>query len=242
MRVKIVGSAIQSIHQKVVAAGLEPVEEAPDVIVTHGGDGTLIGAERAFPRIPKLGLRREDTCIKCPEHQDDVVLRQLKARALEEHRLMLLEGSLGPVKLSAMNDIIVRNADARTAVRFTVSLNRQRVTEEMIGDGLVACTPFGSSAYFRSITRTVIRTGIGLAFNNCSDLLNHLVIREDEAITIDVTRGPATLAADNDYQTHAVRTGDRIEIRLANETARVLAIDTLRCADCRYVHAPRRRY
>ena len=242
MKIKIVGEDADVFRDRALEHGFTIVEDEPDVVVAYGGDGCLIGAERESPRIPKLGIRRHDTCIKCPKHKDEVVLENLLAGRLEEECLMLLEGTWGGSRLSAMNDIIIRNADARTAVRFLVSLNGERVTEEMIGDGLVACTPFGSSAYFRSITRTVIRVGIGLAFNNCTDLLNHLVIGEDEEVAIDITRGPATLAADNDFSTHTVTTGDCLVIRKGEEVARVLAIDTLRCPACRYVHAPRRRY
>ena len=242
MRIQIVGEDGEFFREKAVSFGFDLVEENPDLIVAYGGDGSLIGAEREHPRIPKLGIRRHDTCIKCKDHQDEVVLEKLRRGDLESQDLMLLESVGAGARLCAMNDIIMRNADARTAVRFVVSLNGRPVTEEMIGDGLVACTPFGSSAYFRSITRMVIRAGIGLAFNNCTDLLNHLVINEDEEIGIDITRGSATLAADNDASSCSVNTGDTILIRRASESALVLAIDTLRCAACRYVHAPRRRY
>jgi NAD+ kinase len=242
MKLLVVGRDREVFFELARARGLELVEESPDVLVAYGGDGALIGAEREFPRVPKMGIRDHATCIKCPEHQDALVLDRLVTGTLDEQELMLIEGRMNGRTLRAMNDIIIRNADARTAVRFFVSLNGRRVTEEMIGDGLVACTPFGSSAYFRSITRMVIRVGIGLAFNNCTDLFNHLVIGEDEEAMIEITRGPGTLAADNDDETIEMATGDRLIIRRSPDVARVIAIDTLRCADCRYVHAPRRRY
>ena len=155
---------------------------------------------------------------------------------------MKLEARVNGSQASAVNDIILRNADPRTAVRFYVALNGQPVTEELIADGLVICTPFGSSAYFRSITRTVIRTGIGVAFNNCTDLLNHLVVGENEALDVQLSRGSATLAADNDPRTFALEGGQSVAIQRSQSPFRVLGVETLRCADCRYVHAPRRRY
>jgi len=242
MRIQVVGRDSDHFCEKARTAGFEVVTEAPDLIVAYGGDGSLIGAERKYPGILKLPIRERDTCIKCEEHQDELMLEKLRSRALEEHSLMLIECVKDGIQLRAMNDIIVRNADPRAAVRFRVRLNGRRVTEEMIGDGLVACTPFGSSAYFRSITRTVIRVGIGLAFNNCTDLLNHLVIADNEEISIEFTRGPGRLAADNDARTSTIGDGDVIVIRRGSSDARILAIDTLRCAACRYVHAPRRRY
>jgi hypothetical protein len=242
VRVKLMGHEIGSFPDEVRAAGFELVEDRPDVVIAYGGDGTFIGSERQFPGIPKVGIRREDTTIKCAAHRNDVVLARLMADRLEETQLLKLEATFNGTRLCAVNDVILRNSDPRTAVRFRVHLNGRRVTEEMIADGLVACTPFGSSAYFRSITRTMIRTGIGLAFNNCTDLLNHLVIGENEKIVVAFARGPATLVADNDPAKYDIEDGDEVHIRRAEETFRVLGVDTLRCAECRYVHAPRRRY
>ena len=221
---------------------MDIVDEAPDVIIAYGGDGTFIGAERFFPGVPKVGIRREETTIKCGAHDNAVVLGRLAADALEETKLMKLHAEFNDTEITAVNDVILRNTDPRAAVRFCVELNGRRVTEELIADGLVVCTPFGSSAYFRSITRTVIRTGIGVAFNNCTDLLNHLVVGEDEILRVRLARGPATLAADNDPVTFAIDDGQTVDIRQADEPFRVLGVDTLRCAECRYVHAPRRRY
>ena len=39
-----------------------------------------------------------------------------------------------------------------------------------------------------------------------------------------------------------LESGDRLRIRRCPDVARILAVSTLRCMDCRYAHAPRRRY
>ena len=85
-----------------------------------------------------------------------------------------------------LNDILLRNSDIRSTVRFSVTVNSEPLTDEVIGDGLVVATPFGSSAYFRSISNTTFRTGIGIAFNNCTDFGNHVVLRpEDRLVNFD---------------------------------------------------------
>lgn len=242
VRVVILGQDTGEVCSLAEAAGIEVCTDAPDAVVAYGGDGTFIGSERTFPGVPKLGLRRKDTSIKCERHGDGRVLRALAAGELPRQDLIKLEAQCGGRSMQAVNDIILRNSDPRAAVRFTVLLNGRPVTEELIADGLVACTPFGSSAYFRSITRTMIRTGIGLAYNNCTDLLNHLVLREDEEVEVVLNRGAASLVADNDPATWHLDSGDRVAIGRSAEPFRVIAVDTLRCTECRYVHAPRRRY
>ena len=240
--VKIVGFPPDSFLKTMRGMGFSLVDSDADVIIAYGGDGTLIGAERDFPEVPKLGMRHDGTCIKCPRHRDEVVLERLRTGDVREERLLKLLGTCGDHSMIAMNDVIFRNADPRAAVRFVVSLDGQHITEEMIGDGLVIATPFGSSAYFRSITRMTIRCGIGVAFNNCTDFLHHLVIGENERLDIDITRGPATVTSDNDPRLHPIDGNQRLTIRRAPHDAHLVAADTLRCPDCRYVHAPRRRY
>lgn len=241
-KILVVGAPPDRFDRTAAACGLEVVDERPDAIVAYGGDGTLMGAERDFPGVPKVGLRRDDSCMKCDRHRDEAVLRRIAEGSAPVERLMKIEGVCRDLRLTAINDVIFRNADPRSAVRFVVSLNDAPVTEEIIGDGLVVATPFGSSAYFRSITRMTIRAGIGVAFNNCTDFLTHLVIRENETLTVRLTRGPATLTCDNDPRQFPIDAGDRLVLRRAPGDALLLCPDTLRCHDCRYKNAPRRRY
>lgn len=242
MKVQIVGQDFEDFAEKVKRHGFTLVTEHPEVIIAYGGDGAFIGAEREHPGIPKLGIRRDASCRKCSFHHDEAVLDRLRRGDLVREQLLKLEGLWNGERVLAVNDIILRNQDARSAVRFHVSLNGRRLSEEMIGDGIVACTPFGSAAYFRSITRTVLRVGIGIAFNNCTDPLNHYVVSETDEIRVALTRGPAALAADNDTTTRVLASGESLSVRRAETPAEVLAVDTLRCAECRYVNAPRRRY
>ncbi|HYC78370.1 MAG TPA: hypothetical protein VEI02_12155 [Planctomycetota bacterium] len=242
LKLRILGSPPPSFETYARSLGMSIVDDAPDVIVAYGGDGTLMGAERDFPGVPKIGFRRSDSCAKCDRHADDVVLARLARGKVDEESLMKIEGVCRSVRLTAINDIIFRNADPRSAVRFNVFLNDMPVTEEIIGDGLVFATPFGSSAYFRSITRVTLRTGIGVAFNNCTDFLTHLVLKETETLAVELARGPATLTCDNDPVQYSIDAGDRLVLRQAEGAARLWCPDTLRCGECRYKHAPRRRY
>ncbi len=242
MKVQVQGQAPDPFLKLLDNLGFVRVESEPEAIIAYGGDGTFIGSERVAPGVPKLGIRSDATCRKCEVHRDDHFLRRLQRRELPETELVKLSGRFLGTEVLALNDIIVRNGDPRSAVRFRVAIDGEAQSEEMIGDGLVVCTAFGSSAYFRSITRCVLRVGFGVAFNNCTDPLNHLVISERSRVEVEITRGPGILAADNDDRTHQLHSGTKVLIERASAPARVIGIDSLRCPDCRYVNAPRRRY
>ena len=244
MRASLVGNNAQDITPLAEAAGITLVEpdENPEVIITYGGDGTLIGAENAYPGVPKLPMRDRKSCSKCDLHHDEAVLKRLVAGELVLTHLQKLSAETQGQTIVGLNDILLRNSDLRSAVRFQVYINGEPATDEMIGDGMVIATPFGSSAYFRSITATTFRTGIGLAFSNCTEFLNHMVLLPDDEIRVAIVRGPAHLTADNIPRVLKLDAGDDIVIRGAHEQASIYGLDGMRCPLCQYMRAPRRRF
>ena len=58
-----------------------PPEES-DMILVYGGDGSLLGAERNYPGIPKYPIRDSETAPLCPHH------------ALEQQFPLFLSGNL----------------------------------------------------------------------------------------------------------------------------------------------------
>jgi NAD+ kinase len=216
---------------------LVPAKEGrPDVIVTYGGDGTLLGAERDFPSVPKMAIRRHIHCHYCARHRPELMLKALAEDRLQVESLPKLEASTGGQRVLGLNDIILHNIFVSSGVRFLVWINGERYRPgEIVGDGLIAATPFGSTAYYRSITQSLIHTGIGLAFNNTTEPINHLVLREDEEIFVQITRGPAVITADNHPNPIPLDFGDEVRIAKAPESARLIMPYSLRCPDCRKI-------
>ncbi|MCB9833531.1 MAG: NAD(+)/NADH kinase [Planctomycetes bacterium] len=244
MKLGILGTNAADVDSLLRQLGFEIVQDPrqADALVTYGGDGTLIGAEIEYPGVPKLPIRDGTSCVKCARHGDRAMLERLMRGELQETRLIKLEASVRGHKVTGLNDILIRNADLRSAVRFIVSVNGERATDEVIGDGLVISTPFGSSAYFRSITNTTFRNGIGIAFNNCTEFNNHLVLDEGDELLVEIIRGPASMTADNNPKVLDLDSGDDVRVHRSQGYARVFGLDALRCPYCRYTHAPRRRF
>lgn len=235
-RVLLVGAGIDVLRPEVLAAGFEPVcrEEDADFVLVYGGDGSLLGAEREFPRIPKVVLRRNHEFHKCPRHQDAVVLARLARGEAAATRLPRLVAEVGERRLYAINDVVFHNTRVVSGVRYRVRIDGAYYGgDEIVGDGLVVATPFGSSAYYRSITTSVFRVGIGLAFNNSTEPVTHLVLAEDSLVEVEVIRGPAVLVADNTTEEIPLDRGATFRIRLSRERAILWELDTLMCMDCR---------
>ena len=194
MRVLILGSETEEISQLVHQSGLEIVSDAPDVVLTYGGDGLLLHSEREWPGIPKLPLRNSRHGRKCEPHEAQEALSHLLRGDLVRsihHKIRLEAG--GRTQLG-LNDATIRNARPTSAVRCLVWIGEREYGHEIIGDGIVVATSFGSTGYYRSITRGIFRVGLGLAFNNTTEQMDHTVLPEDVVIRVRITRGPAVAA------------------------------------------------
>ncbi|MBI4020263.1 MAG: hypothetical protein HY367_02940, partial [Candidatus Aenigmarchaeota archaeon] len=41
------------------------ISKDPDFVITYGGDGTILVAERKYPGVPKIPISRSRICSKC---------------------------------------------------------------------------------------------------------------------------------------------------------------------------------
>ncbi len=219
------------------AAGFDVVSSNPDAVLCHGGDGTLLRAERDWPGVPKLPARVGQRAQLCAEHGLPAILQRLREGRLQGEALGKLELTVAGRRFLALNDVVLRNESPATAVRFTLARDGSS-SGEITGDGLVFATPFGSTGYFRSITRQTVGRGMGVAFNNSTEPLDPLLIEGDapaaaQRVEVSVLRGPAVLVHDNDARLIPLREGHRFSVQPVSETARVLGLDALRCQLCR---------
>lgn len=224
MNIQLVGlqkKVLESIIQESYPE-LTIVEQNPEMIVAFGGDGTLLYGEREFPGIPKVLVRNSLICDQCKTSVRSTVLDLLRdgTYAVEPH--LKLDATINGQTLSALYDVMVGHATVNGSVRVRLFLNGEPYQQEVVGDGVIISTPIGSTGYYQSITRSTFQIGIGVAFNNSVNFVNHMVIKEDAILRIEVTRGPGIAAVDNNEDRIAVSTGDIIEIQKSAQDAQLV--------------------
>ncbi|MBW7940243.1 MAG: hypothetical protein H3C63_15995, partial [Candidatus Omnitrophica bacterium] len=64
MKVALVGKSLNTVEALLPVYGLIRDDQSPEVVISVGGDGTLLSAERKYPTIPKLPLRFSETSRK----------------------------------------------------------------------------------------------------------------------------------------------------------------------------------
>lgn len=224
------GDYPENIETLVKNFGLEIVA-APnqmDVVVTYGGDGTLLGAERDFPEVPKLPLKDSGVGYHAIQKPIEQTLKLFVENKLHIFEFFKLEATIDDKKFLALNEITIRNSLPTSALRFTVAAKDLAPVPDsnpLIGDGLIVSTPFGSTGYFYSITHNTFETGIGLAFNNIHNSNpKSEILAESSEIEVKISRGPAQITFDNNPEIPILKDGEIIKIKKSLQTAKIYTL------------------
>ncbi len=156
------------------AAGvLDPSASDIDLLVTLGGDGTLLRGARTVARreIPVLGINLGHlgflTSTAAPElesafaHLRDGTYALDRRLTLEGH-VRHPDGSVGAGFL-ALNDIVVHKTGVARVTRLDLSVGEDGEWDEIgsfSGDGVIVSTPTGSTAYSMSAGGPIISPSV----------------------------------------------------------------------------------
>jgi len=198
-----------------------------DLIVTFGGDGTILRAARmaALQGTPILSvnLGRFGFLAEAQPHQlADVVEAVLAGDYWLEERIMLhaeLERNgelLGSHE--ALNDVVVGHGTISRVVRLAAYLDGEHVAD-YVADGLIVATATGSTAYSLAaggpILHPLLRDMLLTPIAPHRALERSLVVPAECRIEIHLsTEYPAVLTIDGQIETQ-LADGDRVEISVS---------------------------
>jgi len=225
-KVILFGHSLEEISPLIKKYGfvISSKKQDTDFVICYGGDGTLMLAEEKYPSLPKILLKGSRICKKCENVSNAEILSKVKSNKFKIIKIWKLEAKFENKKILGLNDIVVHNGDARHAIRYELFIDDVLVRDEIIGDGVVISTPFGSTGYYRSITKSYFEEGIGLAFNNSTEAIDHLVLNEKRKIKILIKRGPAIVYADNQSQNFILDENHFVEITKSKNYAKVVRV------------------
>lgn len=229
-RVKVFSQhGTSEIEAALVAEGFKIADNNPDFILCYGGDGTVLFTERTIPEIPKLIIKTSRVCRKF-----DYTLKQLKNLLSNIkkgnyclHKKMKLEVEAKGKKLVGLNEIQIHLKLPIYAVRFSLSVNG-RDYKELIGDGVIIATVFGSTGYYKATGGKSFEKGIGISFNNLHNIDEEsFVVKENSVVKLAIIRGPAWLLADNNENFIELDAGDTVTIRRSESVANFIYVSSL---------------
>lgn len=213
----------EELKQEVKDYGFEYSEKNPDFVISMGGDGTYLRSERKWPGVPKLIVKHNSICRKCEVDTLEKAFEELKKGNFEIKENIKLEARVRRKKITCVNEFSIRNMYATTAIRFYVWIDGER-TDEIIGDGVIIATPFGSTGYYKSVGGKEFEKGIGIGFNNPTEKMKHLVVPEDSEIKVKITRGDAVFSSDNDPRVILLKKDEDFKIKKSKKVARLVDI------------------
>ena len=146
----------------------EEIAGAVDLIITVGGDGTILHAANLAQNhdTPLLGINRGElgflADIKPSEIQSNIS-QILDGEFTKEARMMLkirIEKSDGNIyEDRALNDIALQRSETGRMLNFTTSVTNQYINNHS-GDGIIIATPTGTTAYSLSCGGPIIDPAI----------------------------------------------------------------------------------
>lgn len=217
--VEIVGSAIGVDATDAVDAGV-------DRIIVFGGDGTLIGVARSLGanqlplvgvNIGKLGFLAEFSPDELKESFERIIRDDtLVTRRIALHVTVRHNGDVRDTSL-AINDCVIHAGPPYRIIRLGVSINGEHLTT-VGGDGLIVCTPSGSTAHNLSAGGPIVQPrvpAIVLSPMNPHSLTHKpLVVESDSTIDIHASEVNEGSTAIIDGQvTFPLQPGDVITVR-----------------------------
>ncbi len=216
----------------------ESVPTDTDCVLAIGGDGTLIRAAREIcpQNVPILGINMGTLGYLAEAEVCDietVLDTLLLEREIHIEERMMLKGTLnGRQEDLALNDIVLSRLGPLRVVRFNIYVNGELLNSYQ-ADGAIISTPTGSTAYNLSAGGPILEpTASMIVFTPiCSHALNtsSIVLSADDEIVIEIGKGrdgsDEAVGISYDGESHIeVKTGDRIVIRKAKETTKLLKL------------------
>lgn len=170
----LTGAGIEVLVSSALPAPVAPAEHAQvndaelaasaDLVIAVGGDGTMLYAARqAAPhQVPVLGVNRGRLGFLADIRPDEIItsLDAVLAGDFSSEKRMLLKAEIySDGKLInegiAVNDIVIKRREAARMLEYQTIVNGQFVNAHG-GDGFVAATPTGSTAYALSVGGPII--------------------------------------------------------------------------------------
>jgi len=221
--------------------GVEPVliEELAeaDLVITFGGDGTLIRAANACSEkgTPILGVYygRFGFVTQCSGSEIRACLAEfMEGHAVLEERMMLqtelLRAGQVVATLHSLNEMSLQRDAAARMMTFRVVVD-DHVLTKYPADGVMIATPTGSTGYSLSAGGPVVDPKVqallltAIAPHTLS--ARPLVLSPDSKIEIDLeTEGDSILSGDGQTRLHLL-SGDRVRVIRSPRVTRLLSIE-----------------
>lgn len=204
------------------------IHDSSDLIITLGGDGTLIGisrnAKKSSPPIfgvnmGHLGFITEFSKLEFFDELESTLKGNFDIKSLSLHQVEVFKKEKSIFKGYFLNDIVINNNQISRMLTLSVHSDGEHIYN-LSGDGLIISSPIGSTAYSLAAGGPIIHPDVNAITLTpiCAHSLTHrpLVIADSSAIEVKAQRPDDTLKITLDgQQTFVVSSGENVVITKA---------------------------
>lgn len=208
-----------------------------DLMITFGGDGTLIRASHvcSLYGTPILGVYygRFGFVTQCTPNEIGAALSQFfDGKAVVEDRMMiqtdLMRSGRSVATLHSLNEAALQRAATTRMLTFEVCVDGHVLTRYP-ADGVIVATPTGSTAYNLSaggpIVDPKVQALILTAITPHTLSSRPLVLNPSSVIDLDMeTRGDAVLSCDGQSRLHLL-SGDSVRMTRSPRVTKLISVD-----------------
>ena len=221
------GDALDRVRERADAAGVEIVDVGgeADLVLALGGDGTMLRALRSTlgKPAPVFGVRygRVGFLTSAESDQLDTALERVFAGDFRVVELCTLAAHLAGKAHAAINDVVITSSEPGRMVELGWEIAGEARGEQRC-DGVICCTPTGSTAYNLSNGGPVMMWGLdAMAITFVAPHSLHarpIVVPPGESLRISnlTAAGPVSVLADGGG-CGELATGDTLEVALGPE-------------------------
>lgn len=218
------------IPEEIPTHGAADLARCCDVIISFGGDGTMLRAARSLEdsetpllgiNLGALGYLTDVSLDELDEALDRLFLDEYCATPRARVLGTVLRDGVEVASCKALNDIVVNMGSLPRAILMEVRLDNITLGR-FLGDGLIVSTPTGSTAYNLSAGGPIVHPSVSAMVVNpiCphSLAIRPLLVPMEKTIALtlhDVGQG-ATLTADG-QEAFPLESGDTVVYRRAVE-------------------------
>ncbi len=197
----------------------------PDYVIAIGGDGTIIKASHQYPDAIIFGIHTGHLGFYANYTLDDINVlindinnNDFKVSNVDKISIFVNDGKEEKLFGSALNEITINTP--LSAIAMDVSID-DNFFERFKGTGLCFSTPYGSTAYNKSLNGAVLDTSLnliqmteiaGINSNAYRTLASPLVLDGRRIIKLDKFKNINKLYITIDYETHEMNNLESISV------------------------------
>src|SRR6266704_1457517 len=214
------------------AVTAEELRRRADLVVSLGGDGTMLRAMRLADgqrspvlgvNLGKLGFLAE---VDVPELPGALSAIDRKDFTVEPR--LAIDATIGPAAVTAFNDVAVVRVPGQGVAVVAVRVGGQPFVS-YAADAVIVATPTGSTAYSFSAGGPIVSPAVEALLVTPaaphSAYNRGIVVSVDDQLTLNILPGSGRLAVEADGNVAAeVEPGDRIELRPRPAAAHVVRL------------------